>query len=127
MTAHTPGRWRVFTGPGSGNNGSRKTRVWTANGDHLVADCGLSETLDLAARQANARLIAQAPEMFDVLLRLAGGMDLLEHTMDVPAHIRDQYKYAVYGETRERLLAVIRAATVDPPKMIPEGAADEPV
>ena len=124
MTSHTPGKWRVFAGPGTTNNGSRRTRVWTANGDHVIADCSASETLSLAAQEANARAIAALPDVLEALA------ELLDCPYDIdPATIAragiDAAPEQVVGNMSVALVrirkarAAIAAATVGAPPMIP--------
>jgi len=56
--SHTPGSW---VAPVS-RHGSKGCAVWTDDGLVHIADCR-STTLLLGARQANARLIAAAPDL----------------------------------------------------------------
>lgn len=64
---HTPGPWRVISG-----------EVWTDTSptgayDAHIADMCRDEPRTLPTeRDANARLIALAPEMYDALMRLVG-------------------------------------------------------
>ena len=117
MITFTTGPWRVFSVPGAGNVGSRRTRVWTANGDHVVAECHHSKTLSVPAQQANARFIAAAPAMFDALtvVRMSAGWHYLSR------------------ETRDLIEAALTAATVDPRRLAAaestpaEGEPSEPV
>jgi hypothetical protein len=114
--SRTPGQWRVFSGPGAGNVGSRRTRVWTANGDHLIAECHHSKTLSVPAQQANARFIAAAPAIFDALtvVRMSAGWHYLS------------------AETRALIEAALTQALVDPrvaarADSAAQGDLDEPV
>lgn len=60
MTAqHTPGPWNIGT-----KNGAR---VWSENGETLIADADVSESLRKEIKKANARLIAAAPDLLAAL------------------------------------------------------------
>jgi len=107
VTTHTPGKWRVFAGPGTTNNGSRRTRVWTANGDHVIADCGASDTLSLAAQEANARVIAALPDLISVC-------ELIESLTSSPLQ-RDYVAPQAVAAAR----AALHAIAVGVPPMIP--------
>lgn len=74
MNMHTPGPWFVP----KENAGSSATSVWARGGDVRVADCN-SGAVSLPGKQADARLIAAAPELLDAcrmaqMLRRLGGM-----------------------------------------------------
>lgn len=59
MTQHTPGPWNIGT-----KNGAR---VWSENGETLIADANASESLRKEIKKANARLIAAAPDLLEAL------------------------------------------------------------
>lgn len=60
---HTPGPWKL---------GSQYAhRAFVHDGDGIIADCGV---MSRAAR-ANARLIAQAPAMLDLIARYVASLD----------------------------------------------------
>lgn len=74
MSKHTPGPWRTFNG----------TDVFPDDGDRegerQIADCAMSHAMPIDEEQANARLIAAAPELLEALQRLTAeakldGMD----------------------------------------------------
>ena len=77
---HTPGPWRECRG--SSDRGCLCGLVWSAAADIPVASCDLREELipdhfaPLAERQANARVIAAAPDLLEALQRL---MSLMHH------------------------------------------------
>ena len=81
MSQHTPEPWTL-----SGEDPEGLTVV-SGNGQYLIARA--AGTVGLAQAQANARLIEQAPAMFELLLRAHG-----------------QAYFEKYEE-RERVLAVI--------------------
>ena len=62
---HTPGPWVAPVA----RWGSKGCTVWTDDGLIKVSDCQ-SNTLVLGAAQANARLVAAAPELLEVVRRL---------------------------------------------------------
>lgn len=68
MTQHTPGPWSVETWPArEGDEQKRPRLVILADGGYLTE---LEDTFDRethAAQEANARLIAAAPEMLEAL------------------------------------------------------------
>lgn len=59
MLKSTTGPWHVGT-----KNGCR---VWSENGETLIADADASESLRKEIKKANARLIAAAPDLLAVL------------------------------------------------------------
>lgn len=61
---HTPGPWFLPVE----NAGSAGTSVWARGGDVRVADCN-SAGISLPGRQADARLIAAAPDLLAELER----------------------------------------------------------
>lgn len=63
MSAHTPGPWFI---PAKTNAGSKEASVWAWGGEVRVADCN-SDAITLAARRADARLIAAAPDLLEAL------------------------------------------------------------
>ena len=60
MSKHTPGPWNIGT-----KNGAR---VWSENGETLIADADASESLRKEIKKANARLIAAAPTILQKLI-----------------------------------------------------------
>ena len=108
MITFTTGPWRVFNGPGAGNVGSRRTRVWTANGDHLIAECHHSKTLSVPAQQANARLVAAAPALLEALIAAK------EHLEYCGYGDRWERECARDGGLIEKIDAALTAATVNP-------------
>jgi len=62
---HTPGPWHVY--------GDRKTTIWSmsAEATQVAACVNKIDRSDLARAQANARLIAAAPELLEALRNLA--------------------------------------------------------
>ena len=74
MSAHTPGPWRMC---GQDRGGCICGIVWSESSDIPVADASLSGHDDLidvrpseSERKANARLIAAAPDMAAMLIRI---------------------------------------------------------
>lgn len=80
--AHTPGPWHV-------NPEGSKRDVIAGGVDprraRLVADCRTHATANTAEEQANARLIAAAPDMLQALREVAGNCYVLEHPGDTVA------------------------------------------
>lgn len=66
-TKHTPGPWQV----GAGGN-AHANRVWTADMRPIVNLCSMSTGIAMydPEAQANARLIAAAPELLEVVREL---------------------------------------------------------
>lgn len=60
---HTPGPWSVERHPHSGHP------LVAGEGEYVVADCGNGE-IETASEEANARLIAAAPELLEALISL---------------------------------------------------------
>lgn len=73
---HTPGPWIAY----HGHNPQR----WFVGGHHYGTDIDLSDICELRNenREANARLIAAAPDMFDALEAFVRGCDHL-HTPEL--------------------------------------------
>ena len=59
MSEFIPGPWNIGT-----KNGAR---VWSENGETLIADADVSESLRKEIKKANARLIAAAPDLLEAL------------------------------------------------------------
>ena len=70
-TNHTPGPWFLRNG-GAGSVGTEEQMVACCYGDD--PECRVDERM-----QANARLIAAAPEMFDALIKAEKVLLELEH------------------------------------------------
>lgn len=67
MTKHTPGPWKVIEG--NDRNG-KYTRVAGTDGWGVLADCGMGLRAAFDEQEANARLIAAAPDMLALLQRI---------------------------------------------------------
>lgn len=65
MSEHTPGPWRLVPPPQSDNGNPWRV----AGGDHTIA------IVPNRPREANARLITAAPEMYDMLQRISAMAD----------------------------------------------------
>lgn len=65
MSEFIPGPWNIGT-----KNGAR---VWSENGETLIADADVSESLRKEIKKANARLIAAAPELLEALKDMLDG------------------------------------------------------
>lgn len=74
MSKHTPGPWNIGT-----KNGAR---VWSENGETLIADADASESLRKEIKKANARLIAAAPELLAAAQAAKLALDDLLHAKD---------------------------------------------
>ena len=85
MAKHTPGPWEVVE-DAVGNN---PDILVNAKGYGLVAEIGGGA---LADRRANARLIAAAPKMFDLLEAVQPLLHLLAAKMNSPAEVVDTHK-----------------------------------
>jgi hypothetical protein len=66
MSEFIPGPWNIGT-----KNGAR---VWSENGETLIADADVSESLRKEIKKANARLIAAAPDLLDALMTVPQGL-----------------------------------------------------
>ena len=72
---HTPGPWRVRTGMSRPEGPAVFAPITMVAGDTMlvkVADCDISSSLPSDQREANARLIAAAPELLAVCQTIAG-------------------------------------------------------
>lgn len=63
MFKHTQGPWAVKLQ----NAGSKGRIIWASYGETKIADCHCNAGSSLENQQANARLIAAAPELLDAL------------------------------------------------------------
>lgn len=102
MSGHTPGVWKLAADDSAfvyALNDDGHNRMWlNVNGGHLE---GMVRTSD-AELLANARLIAAAPELLNVLLRLVAPFDGAKAAgMDLPQAVI---------ESDSKMLANIRAA-----------------
>ena len=101
---HTPGPWALRPNAGEpqaaievytdGSNGSRKLSTLVVAGNESIADClgAGAAGYSLVIRHANARLIAAAPEMLDVLRITLGNIMSVGpagHLDDVPMEFRE--------------------------------------
>lgn len=98
MSKHTPGPWNIGT-----KNGAR---VWSENGETLIADADASESLRKEIKKANARLIAAAPELLKALTKL---LDMHERCdagfaphVELRFAIRDMARAAIAKATGEQ-------------------------
>ncbi len=74
MSEHTPGPWRVFKGGVSG----RIIGIGELNGEG-VCDCGFGVWRGGSEEaEANARLIAAAPELLEALQKARNALDLVD-------------------------------------------------
>lgn len=97
MSKHTPGPWNIGT-----KNGAR---VWSENGETLIADADVSESLRKEIKKANARLIAAAPELLEMLCT---ALPFIEDAELDPA-----YKAGHVAAISEQIRALIAKATGD--------------
>lgn len=73
QTQHTPGPWTT--------DSINQTTIWSSSGDGLIADCAEflgfanARALPVQKRQANARLVAAAPELYEALRVIADSAD----------------------------------------------------
>jgi len=58
-TLHTQGPWKIGT-----KNGAR---IWSENGETLIADADASDSLRKETKKANAILISAAPDLLEAL------------------------------------------------------------
>jgi hypothetical protein len=98
MSKHTPGPWNIGT-----KNGAR---VWSENGETLIADADASESLRKEIKKANARLIAAAPDLLEALTKL---LDMNERCdagfaphVELRFAIRDMARAAITKATGEQ-------------------------
>lgn len=83
MTQHTPGPWRVES---RGGMAGREVRA----GEALVVATVNTTSNDQGNREANARLIAAAPEMLEALQRLLSVTELNMDDMEDETRIAIQ-------------------------------------
>lgn len=87
MTAHTPGPWKVVTPPDlSGDPHELSIKA----GIVPIARISRAATIDLPEREANARLIAAAPDLLEALERIIRAND----SGDTNAELADAYAQA---------------------------------
>jgi hypothetical protein len=94
MVAHTPGPWMSFD--------SGTLVISASPGDLLIADLDVSEVDTNAEREANAHLIAAAPELLQALRDAAEHLDFCGYG--------DAYEREVAGDLRQRITAAIAKA-----------------
>lgn len=84
MSKHTPGTWSDYYAK-LAPVGS--VAVWSDQGGMVrrVALCGTHEGIDLDEAEANARLIAAAPDLLEALIQIAKltGPDSIIHAHDI--------------------------------------------
>ena len=90
MSKHTPGPWNIGT-----KNGAR---VWSENGETLIADADASESLRKEIKKANARLIAAAPDLLAIVKELQESVSYWSE-YDVPLGIVDRINTAIAKAT----------------------------
>ncbi len=71
-TKHTPGPWTVALGV------SPVDTVWDAEGEHKIASFISAPSRDWQEQDANARLIAAAPDLLAALAEIAKGSATLQ-------------------------------------------------
>lgn len=86
--AHTPGPWSVFDNP-NGNYGCEVIAITKVKAKRVVCRVGGPD------RVANARLIAAAPDLLEVVRRIAGG----ERSDDGHAAAREAARAALSAAT----------------------------
>lgn len=79
MSKHTPGPWYVVTRAANPYWRLDGTKVSSEEG--RIADCGTDGLRAFDACQANARLIAAAPEMLDMLIQFRKEFAGLPHSL----------------------------------------------
>lgn len=94
---HTPGPWRTFNWKG------QETIVQNHVGQ-AIADCDVNRYLELSAKQANARLIAAAPELLEALQSIIEFANDPCGALHTVRQFRNQIEY-------ERALSAIAKAT----------------
>lgn len=85
-TTHTPGPWRLL-----GTRGNEQRTIVADKGFPVLSSLGLeqSDYISEAQADANARLIAAAPEMHNELLGTATACEQFATNPDVPKPVRD--------------------------------------
>ncbi len=94
---HTPGPWTVSAGPDANRTGHYRN-VYGADGKMLVAMLGLSARVGQTQQNANARLIAAAPELLAALqywLRAIDSMTTEEFSRGADKPCRDRAAAAI--------------------------------
>jgi hypothetical protein len=91
---HSPGPWRNC---GANRGGCKCGLIWSKPADHVVAEVVMEDDDHKKSDelfQGDARLIAAAPDMLDLLEMLAehgpAGCDALEHIPELLARIKGQ-------------------------------------
>jgi len=75
-TKHTPGPWKVESHPNRQFPTCLEMEIWNQN-THVATIQGHHEYKDDVNNEANARLIAAAPELLEALLRVQGNNKLM--------------------------------------------------
>lgn len=91
-TQHTSGPWKT----GKGNPSSKL--VYTADGKRLIASCNTPEMMAHGDEEANARLLAAAPDLLEAL-------EIVRIAFE-----RGYYVVNDRGEEHERIIAHISSA-----------------
>lgn len=68
---HTPGPWEVSIGNSGSIFGDLNNPVHDGDNPYIGTVAGIGVDVDIPECTANAKLIAAAPEMFDILNRIA--------------------------------------------------------
>jgi hypothetical protein len=80
---HTPGPWEVYEGVNRDAHWHNRACVWSTSAGHLVA---YTDFMTTEIAEANARLIAAAPDLLEALRAFAFGDPVLEQIIwrDIP-------------------------------------------
>ena len=85
MSKHTPGPWYVDTQ-------AKRADYIRANGDELPGTCAIAQICSRGGwseSNANARLIAAAPDLLEALIECAARLQIhIKHSEDLVAHMQ---------------------------------------
>lgn len=93
MIKHTPGPWTMSRPMGTGHLEGREPWFWVSADRTLnlqVAPC--PDGFVVGENEANARLIAAAPDLLDVLLRAKDVIEALDGTSTENEKLVDDYR-----------------------------------
>lgn len=83
-TKHTKGEWAV--------NSANKQEVNSYNGIS-IADCSKSVVIEVREKEANAKLIAAAPEMLEAIIKAKEMMETARKYMPKSIKNSDRYEF----------------------------------